>query len=1581
VSPDPSFSQSTARLTLTKPASDPASAQLGDFNVEGNVTDPAVTRVVVNTVDAALADPPVAGGPRTFRVKLKLRPGINPIVATPFDDAGGALDGSVAARVVVLGPPAPFEDPGTITTDFAGNGGYVLLEDLPGALDVNVSVQDTTHFDAIFVNGQSVSAKVCPIGTNPANQSCGWSGTGTATVAITQPVQSVVATAIDTDPGFQDFVGVNVTDISVRDGLVAAIGRSVNVVGTPSQRLQLYDASSLARIADVPAGGGFRVSLAPRVSVDLDLDGRTGDAENRDGDAETSWDELRSIAIVGGNNGLQLFDVTDPTDPQAIGPTLLASSVGSTFKAFTLRDKDIAYVAADTRVLVIDLRRAAFGPALSPTLSVSDSRILQSIPIPGGAATDVVVDEKRRLLYVLQEGIGVRIFQLGCDQDVGVDATHRPVPLENPFNSDDNLRSDIQFALQRGLGEQACNGFTLTPTTTASAAFLAQGSSACLWREDGICGSAFQRANSDYDFHLVFEDPSLASTAPGCAAAIERSILDQDAQGDPLPPLPHGSVFRDVTVFPVPLEEMAVAYRESAAPCGAPGDPDGDLCLGRTGLMLKWFLESEFVYGAAGPSDRFDLEFDLESGLRQLAKPRLPDDAAFVQGNTESEPTHIPLAEGLEWACQAAFNFEKSGARFRIAGAGPPGASGVEWPFFLNEIHKVGKAAIRAVYGRLLADPATNRLLLTTSRRDFNSGSGCNTAFTFANGALPTSLADFGYKRCESFEEYVASVAIQSVKRGLGPLSGADALLAFEMFRMKSDVGPAIADEAAANAFVLRARDLIARIENATDVNQSYAASAPRYIDFSERQQNFQQCQNRTAQTKAEKTLDVPLRAFNGAYVAVPEVTLKAYQDGGVIQGGERQIGLVGGEDRLIGRKTFHFGQPAPGQLSAAEFVIDPENELTEYDKDNNHSGFFYYYLEDGSNPTPPSTPNGSLDPPLPPGVNVPLPRSLVCAAPTGQPDPPVPGLEFSLSTAALPFGTNGLPGRGSAANREGQDVELRWTIANTGNVDLANIVIETSVPCVGGAPSIGTLAAGASVTPTCRVTVPPGGALVLSTITADTVNGVGVGASSAAVEIQAIDPGEPQLDPVIFVPGMAGSVLRDGGPNGDEHWPGGSKEELSLDPRDPDFIGSIVATDAMRSISIAPLISMDIYGKFLEAFTQGNFGHELYTEYAHQDPISRTPAGCIVPGPGAPKPTLFVYPWDWRAGVEPAVQGLDDYVKCVRLIHGPGARIHMVGHSMGGLVARRYVLTHPDEISRVVTLGTPYLGAPKGTYVMQTGDFIGVPGVVQAVVLIRPGLLRSLAEFFPGAHELLPSASYFDFVDPLPAPVGSSPFATAAGDANHDEFQHVLDVALYPSSRPVARNMALHGLPGMADWTDESVQSLYHIVYGADSQKTIQKVRIVNRALLRFLVGSGSSLVGDAVSAEANPIAGSVAEQAVQLGSGFLLPVDDTQTETGLHGDGTVPTASSIRIQPPNPGTSPNLVNLNAPTAELWRVPATLKQDHNGMLGESTVQKYVLSVLQPHRVTLTVPERRTACAASHPTVRDVSNDSGCLPE
>ena len=69
-----------------------------------------------------------------------------------------------------------------------------------------------------------------------------------------------------------------------------------------------------------------------------------------------------------------------------------------------------------------------------------------------------------------------------------------------------------------------------------------------------------------------------------------------------------------------------------------------------------------------------------------------------------------------------------------------------------------------------------------------------------------------------------------------------------------------------------------------------------------------------------------------------------------------------------------------------------------------------------------------------------------------------------------------------------------------------------------------------------------------------------------------------------------------------------------------------------------------------------------------------------------------FSYP-SWRGGLADNVRLLSSFVN-----ETPGAIIHLVAHSLGGLVALKMLSQEPDaRIRRVVLLGTPYAGCHCG--------------------------------------------------------------------------------------------------------------------------------------------------------------------------------------------------------------------------------------------------------------------------------------------
>ena len=255
----------------------------------------------------------------------------------------------------------------------------------------------------------------------------------------------------------------------------------------------------------------YRVSAFKKVMVDWDRDGNTGFEENEDLDKEkeiTVFDELLDLALVGQGRGERLYfvNITEPHKPNVIGwmPT-----PDGAYRAVRIPDKNMALLAGGKWILVIDLTNAHYAGKLDENEDGEDDRILYKTEIPGGRAQDIRFDESRGLAYVLQKDIGLLVLRLetACSKDFGVDATYVPIDRIIRYSTLEDERRELLKGIKKGFASDECKKFfKIDPRggEKTNAALLSQGSSACIWPENGQCSTAYQPGSAIMTLNLSY---------------------------------------------------------------------------------------------------------------------------------------------------------------------------------------------------------------------------------------------------------------------------------------------------------------------------------------------------------------------------------------------------------------------------------------------------------------------------------------------------------------------------------------------------------------------------------------------------------------------------------------------------------------------------------------------------------------------------------------------------------------------------------------------------------------------------------------------------------------------------------------------------------------------------------------------------------------------------------------------------------------------------------------------------------------------------------------------------------------------
>ena len=229
---------------------------------------------------------------------------------------------------------------------------------------------------------------------------------------------------------------------------------------------------------------------------------------------------------------------------------------------------------------------------------------------------------------------------------------------------------------------------------------------------------------------------------------------------------------------------------------------------------------------------------------------------------------------------------------------------------------------------------------------------------------------------------------------------------------------------------------------------------------------------------------------------------------------------------------------------------------------------------------------------------------------------------------------------------------------------------------------------------------------------------------------------------PVILIPGLTGSELINS-KTGEKVWfklrrSKGDDLRLPISLNIADNRDSLIAGDIIRDIKAGLLPRADIYGGFIASLVAKG-----YREGRWDAPPAR-----------GYENTLYIFSYDWRRdNVENARLLMRKIAALKRAIRRPMLKFDVIGHSMGGLIAR-YAMMYGDSdlpvsgppkpnwsgaqsISKVIIMGTPNEGSP-----LSLRDMIN--GFALLGIEVNLPFIQSLTKFdvftIPAAYELLPA-------------------------------------------------------------------------------------------------------------------------------------------------------------------------------------------------------------------------------------------------
>lgn len=129
----------------------------------------------------------------------------------------------------------------------------------------------------------------------------------------------------------------------------------------------------------------------------------------------------------------------------------------------------------------------------------------------------------------------------------------------------------------------------------------------------------------------------------------------------------------------------------------------------------------------------------------------------------------------------------------------------------------------------------------------------------------------------------------------------------------------------------------------------------------------------------------------------------------------------------------------------------------------------------------------------------------------------------------------------------------------------------------------------------------------------------------------------------------------------------------------------------------------------------------------------------------------LFLFTYDWRQSIEKTTNDLNSYLQAKIWNSKPNQKINLVGHSLGGLVARIFAQKNTNKVNKIISVGSPHLGAVQVYKPLEAGEIDRANTFLwlaeKIILMLNKSTLESdritITNKFPVAKDLFPTFNF----------------------------------------------------------------------------------------------------------------------------------------------------------------------------------------------------------------------------------------------